>query len=155
MSTISSTTSAIERAPSENTSSGWAPSPFTRTLSFMLTSGINWPRYCTMWRPFDSSILWASISSSRVISASGTALGWVEPARNTSSEVFCSSAAACRVSAASSPSNCDVTVLPNDCAMPFGSMIMITEPSPRMVLPENIAIWRSLLDIGFTTISSV
>ena len=32
---------------------------------------------------------------------------------------------------------------------------MITEPSPRMVLPENIAMWRSLLDIGFTTISSV
>ena len=28
--------------------------------------------------------------------------------------------------------------------MPFGSMIMITEPSPRMVLPENIAMWRSL-----------
>ena len=23
-------------------------------------------------------------------------------------------------------------------------MIMITEPSPRMVLPENIAMWRSL-----------
>ena len=32
---------------------------------------------------------------------------------------------------------------------------MITEPSPRMVLPENIAMWRSLLDIGLTTISSV
>ena len=28
---------------------------------------------------------------------------------------------------------------PTVCAMPFGSMIMITEPSPRMVLPENIA----------------
>ena len=32
---------------------------------------------------------------------------------------------------------------------------MITEPSPRMVLPENIGMWRSLLDIGLTTISSV
>ena len=32
---------------------------------------------------------------------------------------------------------------------------MITEPSPRIVLPQNIGMWRSLLDIGFTTISSV
>ena len=48
----------------------------------------------------------------------------------------------------------DVPV-PTELAMPFGSMIMITEPSPRMVLPENILMWRSLLDIGFTTISSV
>ncbi len=45
--------------------------------------------------------------------------------------------------------------VPTVCAMPFGSMIMITEPSPRIVLPENIAMWRSLVDIGFTTISSV
>ena len=56
---------------------------------------------------------------------------------------------------AASAAICEVTVLPSACAMPFGSMIMITEPSPRMVLPENIAMWRSLLDIGFTTISSV
>ena len=41
MSTISSTTSAMERLPSENTSSGWAPSPFTLTVSFMLISGIS------------------------------------------------------------------------------------------------------------------
>ena len=34
-------------------------------------------------------------------------------------------------------------------------MIMITEPSPRMVLPENMVMWRSLVDIGLTTISSV
>ena len=40
-------------------------------------------------------------------------------------------------------------------AMPFGSRIMITEPSPRMVLPENMVMSRSILDIGFTTISSV
>ena len=32
---------------------------------------------------------------------------------------------------------------------------MITDPSPRMVLPENMVMWRSLLDIGLTTISSV
>jgi len=34
-------------------------------------------------------------------------------------------------------------------------MIMITAPSPRMVLPENMSMWRSLVDIGLTTISSV
>ena len=50
---------------------------------------------------------------------------------------------------------CEVTTLPSDCAMPFGSRIMITEPSPRMVLPENIVMWRSLVDTGLTTISSV
>ena len=155
MSTISSTTSAMARAPSENTSSGWAPSPLTRTSSFMVTSGINWPRYCTMWRPFDISILRASISSSRVISASGTALSCVEPARKTSSEVACPSALAGRALAASAAAICEVTVEPSARAMPFGSTIMITEPSPRMVLPENMAMWRSLLDIGFTTISSV
>ena len=32
---------------------------------------------------------------------------------------------------------------------------MITEPSPRMVLPQNIGMCRSLPDIGLTTISSV
>ena len=32
---------------------------------------------------------------------------------------------------------------------------MITEPSPRMVLPENMPMWRSLAAIGLTTISSV
>ena len=39
--------------------------------------------------------------------------------------------------------------------MPFGSMIMITEPSPRMVVPENTAMCRSFDDIGLMTISSV
>ena len=107
-----------------------------------------------MCRPFDSSILRASISSSRVISASGTALSCVEPARNTSSDVVCSVDVA-RPAAASSVVICEVAVLPSAWAAPFGSMIMITEPSSRIVLPENIAICRSLLDIGFTTISSV
>jgi len=32
---------------------------------------------------------------------------------------------------------------------------MITAPSPRMVLPENMSMGRSLVDIGLTTISSV
>ncbi len=39
--------------------------------------------------------------------------------------------------------------------MPFGSTIMMTEPSPKMVLPENIGMCRSFELIGFTTISSV
>src|SRR5579864_4654966 len=39
--------------------------------------------------------------------------------------------------------------------MPFGSMIMITEPSPRIVVPENAAMSRSFDDIGLMTISSV
>ncbi len=108
-----------------------------------------------MWRPFDSSILRASISSSRVTSDSGTAFGCGEPARNTSSEVVRSSAAADLAPSAAAAAICEVTVPPTACATPFGSMIMITEPSPRMVLPENIAMWRSLLDIGLTTISSV
>jgi hypothetical protein len=34
-------------------------------------------------------------------------------------------------------------------------MIMITEPSPRIVVAENTAMWRSFDDIGLITISSV
>ncbi len=44
---------------------------------------------------------------------------------------------------------------PSICATPFGSTIMITEPSPRIVVPENAAMWRSFDDIGLMTISSV
>ncbi len=44
---------------------------------------------------------------------------------------------------------------PSAFAMPLGSMIMITAPSPKMVLPENMSMCRSLVDIGLTTISSV
>ena len=87
MSTISSTTRPIERLPSENTSSGCAPSRLILTSSLARTSGMSWPRYCTMWRPFESSIFLQSISSSRVTSDSGTALGSGEPARNTSSDI--------------------------------------------------------------------
>ena len=56
------------------------------------------------------------------------------------------SACAAMVEAAEAPTACDT---------PFGSTIRITEPSPRMVLPEYMPMWRSLLAIGFTTISSV
>ena len=137
MSTISSTTRPIERPASENTSSGCAPSVRTRTSSLTRISGISWPRYCTRWRPLESSIFLQSISSSRVTSDSGTAFGWCEPARNTSSETVFSTCRLCCASVASS-SAC-VPAEPTVCAMPFGSMIMITEPSPRIVLPENIA----------------
>ena len=44
---------------------------------------------------------------------------------------------------------------PSACATPFGSMIMITEPSPRIVVPEKTGMWRSFDDIGLMTISSV
>ena len=39
--------------------------------------------------------------------------------------------------------------------MPLGSRIMMTLPSPRIVLPENISIWRRIGATGLTTISSV
>ncbi len=156
MSTISSTTSPIERPSSENTSSGCAPSLLIRTSSLAGTSGMSWPRYCTSGRPLDISIVLASISSSRVTSESGTAFGCGEPARNTSSDsASASSVALLGVARRSSAACCAARRSPIVWAMPFGSMIMITEPSPRMVLPQNIAMWRSLLDIGFTTISSV
>ena len=136
MSTISSTTRPIERPASENTSSGCAPSVRTRTSSLTRTSGISWPRYCTRWRPLESSIFLQSISSRRVTSDSGTALGWFEPARNTSSEtVFSDRAGLLRL--VGLVGRC-VAAEPTVCAIPFGSMIMITEPSPRMVLPENM-----------------
>ena len=157
MSTISSTTRPIERPPSENTSSGWAPSSLdARRSSLTRTSGISWPRYCTMWRPFESSILRASISSSRVTSDSGTALGCVRAgAEHQQRHRLSRSARAARPAPSARVDLRASTVAPTACATPFGSMIMITEPSPRMVLPENIAMWRSLLDIGLTTISSV
>ena len=41
MSMISSTTSAIERCSSENTSSGWRPAVFMRTSSLAGTSGMS------------------------------------------------------------------------------------------------------------------
>ena len=85
-------------------------------------------------------------------SESGTALSSGEPARNTSIDTILS-AAAPRTSASSAASS--LSNVPIAWAMPLGSMIMITEPSPRIVLPENIAMWRSLVDIGLTTISSV
>ena len=56
---------------------------------------MSWPRYCTRWRPLESSIFLQSISSSRVTSDSGTAFGWLEPARNTSSDTVFSACAPC------------------------------------------------------------
>ena len=74
----------------------------------------------------------------RVTSDSGTAFGRCDPARNTSSDVVFSRCAVCCASSAVSAAW--MAAEPTVCAMPFGSMIMITEPSPRIVLPENIAI---------------
>ena len=94
-----------------------------------------------------------STSSRRVTSESGTALSSAEPARNTSSDTVLASDWV--GSASAGGSGICVAPAPIACAMPFGSMIMITDPSPRMVLPENIGMRRSLVDIGLTTISSV
>ena len=96
-----------------------------------------------------------SISSSRDTSESGTAFGCGEPARNTSSDVK-SSARASSLLSTSVRSACVTAVTrPSACAIPLGSMIMITEPSPRIVVPENAGMCRSFEDIGLMTISSV
>jgi hypothetical protein len=89
------------------------------------------------------------------MSESGTAFGCCDPARNTSSGVK-SSLAISSLSAPSDLSACtDGAKPPRAWAIPLGSMIMITEPSPRIVVPENTAMWRSFDDIGLITISSV
>ncbi len=46
-------------------------------------------------------------------------------------------------------------ISPLAAAMPLGSRIMMTLPSPRMVLPENIVMSRRIGATGLTTISSV
>ena len=138
-----------------NTSSGCTPSLLMRTFSLTGTSGISWPRYCTSGRPPANSIVLASISSSRVTSDSSTAFGCGEPARNTSSDSVVAALDWRSASRASSAACRAVAALPIVWATPFGSMIMITEPSPRMVLPQNTGMLRSRLDIGLTTISSV
>ena len=126
-----------------------------RTSSLAGTSGMSWPRYCTSGRPLEISIVRASISSSRVTSDSGTAFGCGEPARNTSSDSVVGLLGRALGLALVLGGLLRAAALPIVWATPFGSMIMITEPSPRMVLPQNIGMCRSLLDIGFTTISSV
>ena len=153
MSTISSTTSPIERPPSENTSSGCVPSlAHARRRRSTGTSGISWPRYCTRWRPFESSILLAVDLLQPRDERERHRLrlrraGAEHQEANASSRRARPDRPRCRTATGDAARRV--------CAMPFGSMIMITEPSPRMVLPENIAMWRSLVDIGFTTISSV
>ena len=97
-----------------------------------------------------------SISSSRVTSDSGTAFGCCEPARNTKSETVSSSLSSSRLcSSEFSARAAAAAARPSACDTPFGSMIMITEPSPKMVVPENTGMWRNFDDIGLMTISSV
>ena len=155
MSTISSTTSAIERAPSENTSSGCAPSPLTRTSSFMLHQRhqlVTVLHHVAAVRQFD-------LARVDLLQPRDQRQRHRLELRRAGAEHEQRGGLLCRCAgvalAASAAAICDVTVLPSARAMPFGSTIMITEPSPRMVLPENMAMWRSLLDIGLTTISSV
>ena len=82
-----------------------------------------------------------SISSSRVTSDSGTAFGCGEPARNSSmdSTMPSSGSRSTTVSATMREDEAPASF----CAIPFGSMIMITDPSPRMVLPQNVEMCRS------------
>ena len=87
------------------------------------------------------------------MSDSGTAFMALEPARNSSSAVL-SSTATSAAGVALANSACPSTE-PTTVPSAFGSMIMMTLPSPRMVLPENMPTSRNRLDIGFTTISSV
>src|SRR6516164_4387558 len=153
ISTISSTTSPMARCSSENTSRACVPLLLIFASGAAGTSGMSWPRYCTTGRPFRCSMVLASISSNRVTRESGTAFGLGDPARKTSMD----SVAGCsRCDPRSRGSgDCVVCGIPTAWATPLGSRIRITEPSPRMVLPPNTEIRRSLLDIGFTTISSV
>lgn len=96
----------------------------------------------------------ASASSSRVTSDSGTALGSPLPAAKISIDIrFGSLRATLAVPACiASPS---ATSWPSACASPLGSTIMITDPSPMIVVPENMRMSLSIPAIGLTTISSV
>jgi len=90
--------------------------------------------------PLESSILSVAISSSRVTSPSGTALGWFEPARKTSSEVSCSPEAAWRCGILVA----DAMVNRSGGAERFGNAIGVDDHDnqrhrPKMVLPENIS----------------
>ncbi len=71
------------------------------------------------------------------MSESGTAFMALEPARNSSSAVLLSVVAASTAGAALAASACPSTE-PTTEPSAFGSMIMMTLPSPRMVLPENM-----------------
>ncbi len=140
MSTISSTIRPMRmRRRPANTSTGWRarrrPSPGSGRC---VTSGISWPRYCTTQRPLEVSIVLRSISSRRATRASGTAFGAPSPARNSSSGTFSSLWPRDLAAILSAPAFSTTPVWPECGAMPFGSRIMMTLPSPRIVLPENI-----------------
>ena len=140
MSTISSTTSAIERAPSENTSSGWAPSPFTLTLFIhahqrhQLAAVLH---HVAAVREFDlAGVDFLKPRDQRQRHRLG--LRWNR--RGTPAARWSCSAArgVAGLRRLRRPPSATSRVAPSACAMPFGSMIMITAPSPRMVLPENM-----------------
>ena len=113
------------------------------------------PRYWVRCRPLETSILPTSISSRRVTRERGTAFGSAPPARKTSIEMSFSWSPRLASASAAASLRASCRPVPTAETMPFGSMIMITDPSPRMVLPENIVMWRSFELIGLTTISSV
>ncbi len=150
---MESTIRPMLRAPSANTRTGWISCG--KIPSCMPISFISWPRYWVTRPPLACSIRLAGIVSSLATRCSGTA--WrppPAPARNSSmgtcsSEPDVAGDASTRVSAAAR------AAMPALRATPFGSRIMITEPSPRMVLPLNIVTCRRIGATGLTTISSV
>ena len=79
-------------------------------------------------------MLSTSISSSRATRESGTAFGSSLPARNISSDVWSSLDVMDWASCSASASLTETS--PVVAATPLGSRIMMTLPSPRMVLPE-------------------
>ena len=94
------------------------------------------------------------MSSSRATRLSGTTSGIGSPlARNRRSATRSSDCETGRAMAAAFEAARDDTPMLR--ATPFGSRIMITEPSPRMVLPLNMVTCRRIGATGLTTISSV
>src|SRR6185312_9364965 len=150
MSIISSTRIPTDRPPASKTRTGWLPLSIRCTPGLAGISGMRPPRYWTTNRPSDHSIVRAGKCSRRWIVDSGTAFGAPSPARN-SSRAWRESAGP--AAALASSGACAVTS-PIEASMPLGSRIMMTLPSPRMVLPEKAVIWRSSGATGFTTISS-
>ena len=149
MSMISSTTSPIERPSSANTRIGCEPWVWTVT-PFICTSGISCSRYCNGRCELDlvgGDLLQPGDEPER--HRLGLARAGAEHQER--GELF----AADRMRRGGVGQFMGRGAeAPSAFAMPLGSMIMIGAIA-QMVLPENMSMCRSLVDIGLTTISSV
>src|SRR6516225_7089188 len=137
MSTISSMRRLIEQPCSENTRTGWVPSRLIRVCMSKLRSGNNASRYFTMYCPSAISIFRQSISSIRLTSDSGTAFGRSDAARKIKSETVSCRAFGSRSAVSVDASLSERAARPSDCASTLGSTTIMTEPSPRMVMPDR------------------